>query len=157
MSDFIKNSIIGPLVIALILSAIGYVFIIKENNMRIAILEKKLDDQVKVYEKLNDNLRLGFNNVNNSLGGYSNEFHRMSLLFAKYHPDSTDVLFKTSISKLNDLSNTEVKIIADTVAIRESGLIAQPEKAKKAIEIMNENNINEEDMNAFVEVMGLHK
>ena len=163
MSDSAKQigiAVGSSLLTALVLAIAGYVFVVKENQIRIESLEKLVKSQSESVEnglkELDSALDKHAEQLNGSLERHRTSVNSLKLFVVAAHPDR-DYVSLVSSRKLQSLNPAEFEVLANGLTeYKQSGLVGvrQTEYGDEFEALIMQHDLNESDLQSYIEAVG---
>lgn len=150
----------SSLLTALIIAILGYVFVVKENKIRIDNLETLVKGQSESVEnglkKLDSSLDTHVEKLNSSLERHRTSVYSLKLFVVAAHPER-DYTSLVSFRKLQSLKPAEFEVLANGLnEYKQSGLegVKETEYGEEFETLIIRHDINDTDIQSFIEVVG---
>ncbi|WP_421911685.1 hypothetical protein [Marinobacter sp.] len=163
MSDSAKQigiAVGSSLLTALVLAIAGYIFVVKENQIRIDSLEKLVEGQSESVEgglkELDAALDTHIEKLNSSLERHRTSVDSLKLFVVAAHPDR-DYVSLVSSRKLQSLSSVEFEVLANGLnEYKHSGLegVMKTEYGEEFETLLIQHDLNEIDLQSYIEAVG---
>lgn len=163
MSDSAKQigiAVLSSILTVLILAIVGYVFVVKENQIKIDTLENLVKGQSESVERglreLDAALDTHIEKLNGSLERHRTSVDSLKLFVVSAHPDR-DYVSLVSSRKLQSLNPLEFEVLANGLhEYKRSGLegVKKMEFGEEFETLIIQHDLNETDLNSYIEAVG---
>lgn len=163
MSDSAKQigiAVGSSLLAALVLAIAGYIFVVKENQIRIDSLEKLVKGQSESVEDGLKELDAAFDThiekLNRSLDRHRTSVDSLKLFVVAAHPDR-DYVSLVSSRKLQSLNSVEFEVLANGLnEYKHSGLdgVMKTKYGAEFETLLIQHDLNETDLQSYLEAVG---
>lgn len=150
----------ASLLTASILAIVGYVFVVKENQIRIETLENLVKSQSESVEEgledLDTALDTHIDKLNSSLERQRTNVDSLKLFVVAAHPDR-DYVSLVSSRKLQSLKPAELEVLANGLnEYKQRGLegVRKTEYGEEFETLIMQHDLNETDLQSYIEAVG---
>lgn len=162
MNDVTKQVLVA-VITAVILGFFGYTFVVKENQIKIAQLEKSLtkesESMAKSITEISKKLDIHYNGIKSSIGESRSTIDSLKLFVVAAHPNRDHISLTASV-KLQSLNSNQFNVLA-------TGLMYYKDNSSSNLKTINfddkftklikDKKITKTDLDSYLKVLDVEK